>query len=302
MRLCTSTNIVNFHRGLPYMVPFEHALSLCAAAGYRHVDANLCGMSRQGKPVSPMTEDGWEEHAISWRSLADHLGVAFTQAHAYFSVEGPVAPGQMPGGEFGEEMMRRSVLAAQILGVEWMVVHPVSVVENEQVLVDETYRYNLAYFKRWHKLFHDHKVGMAIENMTNHKKYASPFADMPVLSRLIDELGEPDIGACLDTGHALISGHDPAQCVRDLGGRLRATHIADNRGKEDDHVAPFQGIIRWAEVVKALRDIDYRHDFAFEIHNLTSAFPVDIQPELVRFSYALGEYLLSDRFLSEEGK
>ena len=299
MRLSTSTNIVNFHMRVPYMAPIEHAVSVCAAAGYRYIDANLCGMCRPGKRFAPMTEDSWETEARRWRKLADDIGVTFSQAHAYFSVDGPIAPGGLPGGEFGEEMMRRSVLAAEILGAEWMVVHPVSVVDGERVLPEETYAYNVEYFRRWHRMFHDHGVGMAIENMTNHKRYPSPYADVETLNRLIDDLNQPDIGACLDTGHAFLSGYDPADCVRKLGQRLKATHIADNKGKEDDHVAPFQGAIRWAEVVRALREIDYQNDFAFEIHHLTSPFPLSVQPDLVRLAHTLGEYLLSDRLFED---
>ena len=69
MRLSTSTNIMNFDHGKPYMVSFEHAVSTCAAAGYRYLDINLCGMSRAGKRFAPMTEDNWEEQAHAWRQL-----------------------------------------------------------------------------------------------------------------------------------------------------------------------------------------------------------------------------------------
>ncbi len=300
MRLSTSTNIANFHLRAPYMQPFEHAISLCAGGGYRYIDANLCGMSRKDKAFSPMTQDNWEESAHSWRKLADDIGVTFSQAHAYFSVDGPIQKGEIPGGEFGEEMMRRSVIAAGILGAPWMVVHPVSVVENGQVLADESYRYNLAYFRRWYPVFKAHKVGMAIENMSNHGKYPSPFADMTVLCSLVDELNEEGIGICLDTGHAFLSGFNPADCVRQIGSRLKATHIADNHGKQDDHVAPFQGLISWPQVMSALREINYQHDFAFEIHHLTSAYPMAVQADLIRFSHSLGQYLLSDRVFEDQ--
>ena len=62
----------------------------------------------------------------------------FLQGHAYFSIGGPVAPGEVPGGDFGEEMMRRSVLAAEILGVEYLVVHPFTVMDSDRLLLDES--------------------------------------------------------------------------------------------------------------------------------------------------------------------
>ena len=322
MRLSTSTNIMNFDHGKPYMVSFEHAVSTCAAAGYRYLDVNLCGMSRAGKRFAPMTEDNWEEQAHAWRKLADDIGVRFLQGHAYFSIGGPVAPGEVPGGDFGEEMMRRSVLAAEILGAEllpsnadfcarfdfaprypaWLKVwfadeeFPAS----GRLLLDESKRANLAYFRRWHEFFHAHHVGMAIENMNTLGKGPSPFSNIDNLIELIDAINAPDVGACLDTGHAHTSGYSPADCVRSLGSRLRATHINDNHaGDRDEHIAPFMGTIDWPALVAALREIHYAHDFSFETQNLTSPFPMRIQGDLIRFSYTLGEYLLSDELFTD---
>ena len=295
MRLCNSTNILNFNMKIPYTVSPENAIAVLAAAGYKHVDMNLCGLSRVGKPVSPMTQDDWAESARRWRKLGDELGVKFTQSHAYFSVDGPVAPGGVPGGEMGEELMRRSVLAAEILGTEYMVTHPFSIVEDGKVLPEASYEANMEYFTRWHKFWHEHGIGMAIENMTAPKGSLtpSPFASADQLIKLVDELNQPDIGICLDTGHAFLSGFDPAEFARKVGSRLRATHIADNHGVKDDHIAPFQGEIDWFDLVKALKEIDYKYDFAFEIHNLTSRFPASVQPDLIKFTHTLGEYLVS---------
>jgi len=294
MRLCNSTNIFNFNLKIPYTVSPENAIAVLAAAGFKHIDMNLCGLSRIGKPVSPMTQDDWAESAKRWRKLGDELGVKFTQSHAYFSVDGPVAPGGVPGGEMGEELMRRSVLAAEILGSEYMVAHPFSIVENGEVLPEASYEANLEYFTRWGKFWHEHGVGMAIENMVarEDRPNPSPFATADQLIKLVDELNQPDIGICLDTGHAFISGQNPADFARKVGSRLRATHIADNHGEKDDHIAPFQGNIDWFEFMKALKEIDYKYDFAFEIHNLTSRFPAEVQPDLIKFSYTLGAYLV----------
>lgn len=295
MRLSNSTNIVNFDMKIPYQISPDHAISVLAAAGYKYVDMNLCGLSRVGKKIAPMTLDNWEESARYWRKLGDEIGVKFTQSHAYFSVDGPVAPGGVPGGEMGEELMRRSVLAAEILGSEYMATHPFSIVENGKVLPEASYEANMEYFTRWGKFWHEHGVGMAIENMTAPKNSPtpSPFASPEQMIRLVDDLNKPDIGICLDTGHAFLSGYDPAEFVRKIGSRLRATHIADNHGEKDDHIAPFQGGIDWFEFMKALKEIDYKYDFAFEIQNLTARFPVALQSDLVKFTYTLGQYLVN---------
>ncbi|MBR6299594.1 MAG: sugar phosphate isomerase/epimerase [Clostridia bacterium] len=296
MRLSTSTNLMNFDARLPYMVSMPHAISALAAAGYRYLDANLCGCSRRGKRFAPMTEDNWEQHVKDWRRLADDIGVQFRQGHAYWSVNGPVEKGGVPGGEDGEELMRRSVLAAQILGIEWLVVHPSTYLQNGTPLTKEAiFEANLAYFSRWAAFYADHGIGMAIENMPSLGRIPSFFSDIDTLNALVDALDRPNVGACLDTGHAHVSGLSPADCVLKLGNRLKATHINDNSAVgRDEHVAPFMGTINWPQTVKALRDIGYENDFAFETQNLTAVFPLRIQGDLLRFSYTLGEYLLSD--------
>lgn len=297
MRLSTSTNLMNFDAGKPYMVSMEHAMSALAAAGYRYLDANFCGMSRENTRFAPMTEDDWECRAHAWRKQAEDTGVAFRQGHAWFLRGGYVSsPDEAPGGAFGEEMMRRSVLAAEILGVEWLVVHPVGVKVNGEIVPEVTYQYNLAYFRRWQPFFAAHHVGMAIENMGG----SHVFADPKMLCRLIDEIGAQNVGACLDTGHANFSGYDAAECVRMIGHRLRATHINDNNAiGRDEHLAPFMGTIQWTQVVQALRDIGYQHDFSFEIHNYTGKFPLRIQGDLVRFTCTLGNYLLSEELFED---
>lgn len=300
MWLSTSTNLFGSDQGRPYRTTMDESIRVCGEAGYRYLDANFCGQCRRGRPVAAMTEDNWAEHAAHWRRIGDEMGVQFKQAHAFFSISGPVTMDTFPGGEFGEEMMRRSVLAAQIMGVEWMVVHPVCVVADGRLDDDAAYRYNLAYFRRWHKFWRAHGIGMAIENMFNGANHPNTWGNIDLLIRLVDELNEPDIGVCLDTGHAWITGYKPADCVRRIGARLRATHIAENHGQgKDEHVAPFMGTIDWAETVRALREINYGHDFSFEVQNLTGCFPKAVQPELIRFSRRLGEYLLSDALMAD---
>ena len=112
------------------------------------------------------------------------------------------------------------------------------------------------------------------------------------LLELIDVIDNPNVQICIDTGHANMVGLNVPDMIRQVGSHLKATHINDNYGIKDEHFSPFNGTIPWKEVVQALRDIDYQECFAFETHHLTSMYPKEVQPYLVDFSYALGEYLL----------
>ena len=160
---------------------------------------------------------------------------------------------------------------------------------------EASFRYNLEYYGKWAEFFHAHHVGMAIENMLCGGRHNNVWADIDRLCALVDAIARDNVGVCVDTGHANISGYKAADAIRKVGHRLRATHINDNHGAGvDEHVAPYMGTIDWSDVMNALREIDYAQDFSFEIQNLTSCYPAALQPEMIRFSYRLGNYLLAN--------
>ena len=98
-----------FDRRHPYQVPFEHSVTAAQAAGYHYLDANFCGLCRKGRDVAPLTEDSWEAHVDHWVRLKESLGVEFLQAHAYFSIDGPVTEDTVPGGAFGTRASRWNI-------------------------------------------------------------------------------------------------------------------------------------------------------------------------------------------------
>lgn len=288
MKLATSTNIMNFNQGKPYQIDIDVPLKACAEAGYQYVDAGLSGFCRAGQAL---TLDNWENWAEKARMLSDELGLEFAQAHAYWTIGNAFHPdGSRVDGEWGEELLRRSVLTAETLGCKWAVVHPYSVDTHDWYDYKKSFEYNREYFKRWGDFFAAHNVGMAIENMNSPTKYCSRPEE---LLELINAINNPLVEICIDTGHSHMVGIDVADMIRQVGSHLKATHIADNHGTKDEHFAPFNGTIDWPSVMKALSDVDYQECFAFEIQNLSSMYPKEAQPALVKFSYDLGKYLLN---------
>ena len=287
MILSTSTNILSCDLGKGYQVPIETAIKECARAGYQDIDLNLCAFCRADQALA---RDDWEHWVDGIGRLGEKLHVKFSQAHAYW-ILGNVLNADMSGedGEWGEELMRRSVIAAQRLGVKWMVVHPYSVLHESWYDYRKSFSWNREYYKKWGDFYADHQVGMAIENMNKPIRYCS-CADE--LLELIDAINNPMVQACIDTGHAHMAGINVSQMIRRIGGHLKATHIADNHANTDEHFAPFNGTIDWAEVMRALRDIGYEECFAFEIQHLSSMYPKETQRYLVNFSYDLGQYLM----------
>lgn len=288
MKLATSTNIMDYDNGKPYQIPIAVSAEACAKAGYQYIDACLCSHCREGQALAT---DGWERWIDETAMQADELGVQYIQAHAYWTIGNAFNPDlTRVDGEWGEEMMRRSVLAAEKLGVKWMVVHPYTIRRYGGYDFKRSFEYNREYMKRWGEFYADHNVGMAIENMTKPTHYGSCAEE---LLELIDVIDNPMVQICIDTGHANMVGISVPDMIRQFGTHLKATHIDDNHGVKDEHFAPFNGTIPWKEVMQALHEVGYEEAFAFETHHLTSMFPKEIQESLVGFSYKLGEYLMN---------
>lgn len=89
------------------------------------------------------------------------------------------------------------------------------------------------------------------------------------LVRLIEEdleLDPPGVGICLDMGHAFLAG-DLADAIEMVSGELVTTHVHDNRGKHDDHLAPFDGRIDWPTALMSLQKVGYEGVVMFELAN-----------------------------------
>jgi sugar phosphate isomerase/epimerase len=71
-------------------------------------------------------------------------------------------------------------------------------------------------------------------------------------------------GACLDLGHAHLTGGAP-EAAELLSGHIVTTHVHDNRGKSDDHLVPFDGTIDWPATLMALSKVGYTGPWIFEL-------------------------------------
>ena len=137
-------------------------------------------------------------------------------------------------------------------------------------------------------------------------------------NKLIELVNHPRFGICWDTGHANINGHQYDH-IKALGNNLRALHINDNRGVDDEHMAPFFGTVNMDEIINALLDIDYKGYFTFECGY--SLRPTDLylgarrrfekdtrllhptlemQSDMTNFLYKMGRHILNAYNIFEE--
>lgn len=83
---------------------------------------------------------------------------------------------------------------------------------------------------------------------------------------ILDAVSSTDVGACLDTGHAALSGDLP-NLLKRLSGHLRMIHAHDNNGHRDDHLTPGDGIIDWPSIVTQLEQDNFQGAVILEIRS-----------------------------------
>lgn len=85
-----------------------------------------------------------------------------------------------------------------------------------------------------------------------------------ILDWLTGDLELGDTAACVDVGHAHLTGGAP-DAIDILSGYIVTTHIHDNRGKSDDHLVPFDGTIDWVATMTAFSKVGYAGPLIFEV-------------------------------------
>lgn len=163
---------------------------------------------------------------------------------------------------------------ADRLEAENLVVHPCSEVAelpaNQQEEAIERYCRGMKELA----LHHPH-LPVAVENMIGGKAnmYAATWEE---LTGLVTRMNLPNIGYCLDTGHAMTTGVRPGEMAQLMSDRLLTTHLHDNHGQRDEHLPPGQGIIDWAETLRAVETANPEASFVIEI-NLSDSVKEDQQ-------------------------
>jgi sugar phosphate isomerase/epimerase len=97
-------------------------------------------------------------------------------------------------------------------------------------------------------------------------------ATAEALAATLEELDIPELGVCLDFGHAHLQG-GVVDAIEILSGALAATHVHDNGGDRDAHLAPFDGTIDWAGALTALQKVGYDGTLILELASADPSAP-----------------------------
>ena len=243
-----------------------------------------------------LLRDDWERGVDEICAAAAEAGLPVHQTH------GDVLAGTQwddlsyPRREEHFEMLFRCIEAARRLGAKYMVMHPYNLSRLPLYSEKENRDACIAYLAPYIEAAKKAGICLAVENMVDfgrkHRRYCG--GDIYELIDLVETINDPTVGICLDTGHANISGINPAAAVRAIGKKhLYCTHINDNHALKgaDEHLFPYFGDVNWADVVRALKEIGYENDFAYEACVL--GIPDELRPTWLRYTVDLGRQLLS---------
>ena len=288
MQLSTSTNLCAFTAGRERL-PIDFCIDTLADAGYTTLDMNFCVAMN---PDSPMRGNQWEQYVDAIAAQAVRRGVQFSQSHLpYYDVDrykGTARAEQM------EELIRRSIIGSRMLGIPWAVTHPFTVYAQADD-VAACLAANLAYYKRHLETARENGVGIALENDFDLPEQRIYCGRVSELIALCDDFHDPEhVGICYDFGHAnLAQDGTHRERLNAIGHRLKAVHMQDNHGKEDEHLLPFFGSIDWADAMAGLHDIGYQNDLTFEVQEFGRALPRDMKHLTAELSIQVGRRLLS---------
>lgn len=290
MRLAINTTLFNGDVR-PEEAIFK-AMDMSRRAGFTCMDLNLATQAREGWPLAL---DGWERWVDRVGEYAARLGITFRQSHSFY-YRTKESTDMTINRPWYEERIRRSIQAAQKLGVKWTVVHPCDFDADEVYDFDKNRRFNREYWQPLIDFAFHHEVGFCFENMFQSGKKRRYCSRVEELIDLVDSFNDPRVGICWDTGHASLAGQKQGESILLVDKRLKCMHIHDNHGvpKQDEHLMPYYGSINWDEVLSAVRQVGYTNDFAFELKHATQPLPPALREEMLAFLYHLGVQMLGD--------
>lgn len=197
------------------------------------------------------------------RALAAEAGILINQAHGPWRWP----PRDLTAEDRAERMekMKRSIYISHLLGCKNWIVHPIMPFGIEDIGTENqqtTWDMNLEFMSELLKTAKEYDVTICLENMPMLKfSIATP----EKILEFVRLMNDGHFKICLDTGHvAVFRELSIGDEIRRVGDSLASLHVHDNDGRRDLHQFPLFGVIKWSELSKALRDINYSGVFSLE--------------------------------------
>ena len=235
-----------------------------------------------------------------YKQAMDMYGLTASQMHAPYPV---YVPGNGKATAYMQaEVIPKSIIIAEAMGVPWVVIHPFKMQYNKGKEVEK--QTNLEYFKMLVPLLKQCGVKVCLENLyegvggrITEGVCSDPEEVIWYLDTLNAYAGEELFGFCLDTGHLQLAKRDPYEFITKLGSRIKVLHLHENNGKDDTHQLPYTfgcGENRgadWEGVLRGLKEIRYQGTLSFETFPAMNSFPHNVKNTVLKTIYDTGVYM-----------
>lgn len=244
-------------------------------AGYDGVDFNLCGFS----DTTYMLGDDYKVRAERTKKSLNELGLIVEQSHAPFLFK--------YGEDFSLENKNyrdivRAIEYASKIGAKYIIVHAIACPESVDLI-----EYNINYYNTFLPYAKKFNIMICVENLFN------SLNNFDRHIKVIQALDKKYFGACIDVGHCVRNNLDPAEYIcrfdRDM---IKCIHIQDMDGVNDNHWIPYQGVINWDKVLKALKDYNFKGELNFEIIHCFDHIENELFFDTLSYSEKVGRFML----------
>ena len=268
MLYSTNTSVVTERVGL------ERGIDLLIDAGFPALDLTF-------GDYSYAIGEGALAYADKLKSYAASRGVVFNQAHAPFGGYDVYMQKHLPA-------MPEIIEFAATLGAKNIIVHPI-MKGRHYGFEEEHFRMNIDFYSSLARYARSAGIKIAVENMwcthpVTKRIEGSVCASPEEFIRYYDALDPEVFTLCVDVGHVALTGREPEDVIRALGGeRIGAIHAHDVDYANDLHTLPGTAKIKWYEVARALGEIDYKGEFTLEADGFFNGFDKEYFPVAAKF-------------------
>ncbi len=291
MRISTTTGALS-----DTVTTFDQKIKRYASAGFDCVDLHLNHLwSADSSDI--FLSNSWQQECERLKRLAKENGVTINQAHGPYSTRGFLD--YLKDLDRKKDILfrvRRAIAVAGALGADNIIIHPIHCFPYNDFDKKEFLKINEEFYGNLAETAQQHSIKIAVENMwqrENGKIVKSVCADPEEMALYVDTFNRisPQFTACLDIGHAKLTGFDPTQSIKILGGRLKALHVHDNDGLHDDHTLPLINSTMMYDVMAALKEISYCGDFTLESYAFVAKFRPEFWQEAASFMAKTARHL-----------
>lgn len=233
---------------------------------FRRAGFESVSIAYQSLEFDRLAADDWKDYAASIRRALDERGMRCVQTHlGYYDL----TRDSDDSDPVTDKVMDRTVMLCGMLGARWGAYHCRTFFRDP---TDErSFEANYKILRRLQPIAQDYGVGIAVENLPDYYDpawggahlFATKYKDV---IRLADAMEDPaHFGVCWDFGHAQMNHTDQTAALREIGSRLKATHVHSNSGFNDEHLPVALGTINWDEMMRALAEIGYDESLSLEV-------------------------------------